>query len=440
MRNSRAALNRRAVLRGTGVMLGLPLLEAMLPSGAAAAPVTKRLQVFYFPNGMVMQNFVPKATGAAYEATPILAPLQPHRNRFSVISGLGHKPTDGGAGHGPKCGGYLTAVTVFKTEGYDVRAGVSMDQIVASQIGRESPVSSLELGIDPASYLGSCDTGYSCSYTNTLSWRNATTPLPVTINPRAAFERLFGDGDSLDSASREAMLRQRASILDFVVQDAALMARKVSAADKRKMDEYFDSVRDVEKRIQVAERKSRGVVLPRFQRPAGAPEHFADHARLMIDLQVLAMQADLTRVSTFMIGRELSQRSYPELGVPDAHHAISHHGNDPEKLAQLAKINIHHMEMFAYYLQKMSEAKEPGGGSLLDSTFVLAGGAIGDSNSHDNRHIPVIVAGGMVKGGHHIAMPKGTPFSNVLVSAMNKVGVGETAFGDSTGPLQELDA
>ena len=446
MRFTRTAMNRRTLLRGAGVAMGLPLLEAMLPAAAAAAEQAMsktRLQVFYFPNGMVMQDFVPKATGSAYEMTPILQPLAPYRERFSVITGLAAEQAtamgDGPGDHGRSCAAYLTASHPKKTEGYDIKAGVSMDQLVARELGKDTNLASLELGIDLPSSLGSCDSGYSCSYTNTLSWRTPTTPLPVSNNPRNVFERLFGDGDSVDQASRLAMLRRRGSLLDLILEDAGRLSSKAGAGDKRKLAEYLEAVRDVEKRIQIAEKNNQEMALPALERPSGIPDAFEDHVRLMIDLQVVAMQANVTRVSTFMIGREVSQRSYPQIGVSDAHHSISHHGNEAEKLARLTKINTLHMEMFAYQLKRMAEAKD-GEKSLLDNTLILAGASLGDSNTHDHLYLPTILAGGLVKGGRHIAAPKGTPLANLMVSAMNKVGVNETRIGDSTGPFKELDA
>ena len=443
---TRTAMNRRTLLRGAGVAVGLPLLDAMLPttSLAAEAAMSKtRLQVFYFPNGMVMKEFVPKETGSAYELTSTLQPLAPYRERFSVITGIAAEPAtamgDGAGDHGRCCAAYLTASHPKKTEGYDIRAGVSMDQLVARELGKDTTLPSLELGIDLPSSLGSCDSGYSCSYTNTLSWRTATTPLPVSNNPRDVFERLFGDGDSVDQASRMATLRRRGSLLDLIMEDAGRMSRSAGSADKRKLTEYLEAVRDVELRIQVAEKNNKDLVLPALERPTGIPDAFEDHVRLMIDLQVLAMQANVTRVSTFMIGREVSQRSYPQIGVSDAHHSISHHGNEPEKLAKLAKINKLHMEMFAYQMKRMAETKE-GDKSLLDNSLIIAGAALGDSNTHDHLDLPTVVAGGLVKGGRHIKAPKNTPFANLMVSAMNAVGVKETKFGDSTGPLKELDA
>jgi hypothetical protein len=439
-------MDRRTLLRGAGVALGLPLLEAMIPSAAqaaAAATSTKRLQVFYLPNGMVMQDFIPKQVGADYELSPILKPLEAYRDRFTVVSGLAHDEAnakgDGPGDHGRSCANYLTGTHPKKSEGYDIRAGVSLDQMVAQHIGKDTTLPSLELGIDPPSSLGSCDNGYSCSYTNTLSWRTATTPLPVSNNPRSVFERAFGDGDSLDPASRLAQLRRRASLLDFVMEDAARMNRYVGVHDKQKMEEYLDAIRDVEKRIQIAEKNNDGLQLPNFERPSGIPDVFEDHVRLMIDMQVLAMQANVTRVSTFMIGREISQRSYPQIGVSDAHHSISHHGNEAEKLAKLSKINALHMELFAYQMKRMAETKE-GDASLLDNSIILAGASLGDSNTHDHMSLPTIVAGGLFKGGRHIAAEKHTPFANLMVTVMNRLDVPQSSIGDSTGPFKALDA
>jgi hypothetical protein len=263
--------------------------------------------------------------------------------------------------------------------------------------------------------------------------------MPVSNNPRDVFERLFGDGESLDQTSRMARLRRRASLIDFVMEDTARLSRTLGANDRRKVDEYLESVRDIEQRIQVAEKSSGNLELPKLDRPAGVPDSFRDHARLMIDLQVLALQSDMTRVTTFMVGRELSARSYPEIGVPDAHHAMSHHGGDPEKLAKLSKINTFHMELLAYQLGRLKETRD-GEGTLLDSTLVLGGPSLGDSNVHDHLYLPTIVAGGLTRGGRHIAAAKGTPFANLMVTMMNRVGVDETSFGDSTGPFKELEA
>lgn len=444
---TKKAMGRRTMLRGMGTVMALPLLEAMSSSASAAdvaAASRKRLQVIYTPNGMMMENWTPKTAGEGYELSPILKPLEPYRNKFTVFSNLSHVQAealgDGAGDHGRCCGGYLTATHVKKTEGADITAGVSMDQVVAKQFGDKTQIPSIEVGLEPPSLVGSCDSGYSCAYTNTLSWANASTPLPVTINPREVFERLFGDGDSLDAKSRLAQLRRQASILDFVAQDAKRLSNKMGASDKHKLDEYLTSVRDIEKRIQKVEQGgAEATALPAYARPSGVPDKFEDYSHMMIDLQVLAMQADITRVSSFMIGREVSGRSYPEIGVPDAHHPLSHHGHDPEKIAKLTKINVLHMEQVAYYLKRMSETKE-GEGNLLDTTLVMAGASLADPNNHDHRDLPVIVAGGLMKGNRHVIAAKDTPMANLMLSMMDALGVDCHSIGDSSGRLSTFSA
>jgi hypothetical protein len=441
----RKPLDRRTVLRGLGAALALPLMEAMLPNAQAAAPAVrpKRLQIFYTPNGMIMQSFTPEKAGRDYAMSPTLAPLEPFRDRFTVVTGLAHYQAsalgDGPGSHGRSCGAFLTGAHPRRTEGSDLHCGISMDQIVANHFANDTQLASLELGIDPPSLLGSCDVGYSCTYTNTLSWRSPTVALPVTVNPRDVFERLFGDGDATDEKSRQAQLQRRASILDFVRDDAARLAVRLGANDRRKMDEYLESIRDVERRIAKASQGTVKIDAGDLPRPAGIPDSFADHVRMMVDLQVLAMQADLTRVCSFMIGRELSNRTYPEAGVPDAHHMLSHHGGDPEKITKLARINRLHMQHFAYYLKRM-QATADGESSLLDNTLVLAGSSFGEPNEHDHMNLPVIVAGGGVPGNRHLAVPKHTPMCNLMLAMMHAMGIDQRQFGDSTGPLSELMA
>ena len=436
-------LDRRTVLRGLGATLSLPLMEAMLPSIGSAATISrpKRLQIFYTPNGLSMVNFTPKTTGLNYEMTPILEPLEPFRNEFSVISKLAHYNAnalgDGPGGHGRSCPAFLTGAHAKRTEGSDILSGVSMDQIVAKEFGKETQLASLELGIEPPSLMGSCDIGYSCTYTNTLSWRSPTVALPVTVNPGDVFVRLFGDGEMLDEKSRQAQLKRKASILDFVREDASRLTSRLGINDRRKMDEYLDAIRDVERRIQKAGEQSADVDFSDLTRPSGIPESFEEHVKMMVDLQVLAMQTDMTRVCTFMLGRELSNRTYPEIGVPDSHHMLSHHGGDPEKFAKLVRIDRLHMEQFAYYLERMSTTQD-GEGSLLDSTLVLAGACIGEPNDHDNMNLPVMVAGGGLQGNRHIALPEHTPMCNLMLSMIQALGVPEEKFGDSTQSLSEL--
>ena len=311
-----------------------------------------------------------------------------------------------------------------------------MDQVFAAHLGETTTIPSLELGIDQASLLGSCDINYSCAYTNGISWLTPTVPLPVMANPRDVFERLFGDGEVLDPASRLAQARRQASILDYVREDAARLSGRLGAEDKRKLDEYLDATRAIEKRIQRAATGPQAAAGD-FAQPSGIPAEFAEHVRLMIDLQVLAMQADLTRVCTFMLGREISNRTYPEIGVPDSHHMLSHHGKNPDKMVKLARINRYHMEFFAYALKRLKETRD-GAGSLLDTTLVIRGSAFGDSNEHDFMDLPVIVAGGLLQGGRHLAAEKGTTMSNLLLAGLNLLDVPAAKFGDSTGPLAGL--
>jgi len=442
---TRKAMDRRTVLRGAGAVLALPLLDAMATSASAAEAVAatrKRLQIIYMPNGLAMRNFTPAQLGEGYALTPILEPLAAYRDKFMVISGVdahqGDALGDGAGDHARACGTWLTGVHVKKTEGADITCGVSMDQLVANKFGESTQLPSLELGLEPPSLVGSCDSGYSCAYTDTLSWRDPSTPLPVTTNPRDVFEALFGDGDSLDPKARMAQLKRQASVLDFVADDARRLSRNVGAADQKKIDEYLESVRDIERRIQKVE-NSKAVALPDYAKPSGIPDTFDEHARMMIDLQVLANQADLTRVGSLMLGREASGRSYPEISVPDGHHPTSHHGGDPEKYARLTKINIFHMEQVAYYLKRMTETKE-GDGNLLDNTILIAGPSMADPDHHDHTNLTTIVGGGLVKGNRHVAADKGTPMTNVLLSSMDILGVHQDKLGDSTGRFAGLTA
>lgn len=434
----RPHMDRRTVLRGMGTALSLPLLEAMLPTASAAdvALRPKRFQVFYSPNGLTMESYKPQQVGRDFTLPPTLEPLAPFRDRLTVVSGLAQQQAIDGAGHGPSCPAFLTGVKVRRTEGSDIQCGVSMDQVLASRFANDTPLPSLELGIDPPSLLGSCDIGYSCTYTNTLSWRSPTVALPVTVNPREVFERLFGDGDALDADSRLAQMRRRTSILDFVREDAARLSGTLGTTDRLKVDAYLDSIRDLERRIQKTGTMDLGAQAGDLTRPAGVPASFDEHVRMMIDLQVLAMQTDLTRVSTFMIGRELSNRTYNEIGVADAHHMLSHHGGDPAKMHRLALINRLHMQHFAYYLERM-QATRDGEGSLLDSTLVMRGCAFGDSNSHDKLDLPIILAGARIPGNRHLVVPRLTPMSNLMLSMLHHFGVPMESFGDSNGELTE---
>ena len=439
-------LNRRTLLRGLGATITLPLMESMIPSALATTVMDnrpKRLSVFYIPNGLRMPLFTPAEAGENYALTPILEPIARHKQKFTVISGLAHYNAnalgDGPGSHGRSCGAYLTGAHPKRTEGADIFCGISMDQVLANHLGHHTQLASLELGIEPPSLLGSCDIGYSCTYTNTLSWRSPTSPLPVVVKPSDVFERLFGDTTVLDEKSRKAQLATKASILDFVLEDASRLSPRLGMNDRRKMEEYLDSIRTVELRIQKASQQAQQVDTSHVQLPVGIPESFEEHVRLMIDLQVLALQSDMTRISTFMLGRELSNRAYAEIGVPDAHHSLSHHGGDEEKIAKLVKINRLHMEQFGYLLDRLS-ATADGERTLLDSTLVMGGASLGEPNDHDNMNLPAIVAGGGLRGNRHIVEPKHTPMSNLMLSLMHEMGVPVDSFGDSTGVINALSA
>jgi len=438
-------LSRRTLLRGMGVAMALPLMESMVPSAQAAVNASrpKRLSVFYMPNGLRMDHFTPTQAGDNYALSHLLEPLARHKQNFSVISGLAHYNAsalgDGPGSHGRSCGAYLTGAHPKRTEGADIYCGISMDQVLANHIGQHTQLASLELGIEPSSLLGSCDVGYSCTYTNTLSWRSPTAPMPVTAKPGDVFERLFGDAGAVDEKTRKAQLATKASILDFVIEDAARLSPRLGMNDRRKLDEYLESIRAVEQRIQKASEQNLQVDTSALKLPAGIPQSFAEHVRIMVDLQVLALQSDLTRISTFMLGRELSNRAYSEIGVPDSHHSLSHHGGNPEKIAKLVKINRLHMEQFGYLLDRLS-ATADGEGTLLDNTLVLGGASLGEPNEHDNMDLPALVAGGGLRGNRHIVQPKHTPMCNLMVSLMHEMGVPVKSFGDSTGAIDALTA
>ena len=439
----RKALHRRTVLRGMlGTALALPVLEAMSPTAKAAdaaAAARKRFQVIYTPNGYIMQNFRPADLGTNYTISPILKPMEPFRDKFAVIGGVDHVQAealgDGAGDHARCCGTFLTGVHVHKSDSV-LGNGISADQVVAREFGKITQMPSLEIGLEQPSLVGSCDSGYSCAYTNTMSWTGPATPLPITLNPREVFERLFGAGDGVDAKTRLAAQRRQASLLDFVAEDAKRLSGDLGAGDKKKIDEYLTAVRDIESRIQKAELHGAEASLPAMARPSAIPDSYSEYARMMIDLQVLAFQADLTRVITFMVAREGSPHSYPETGVPDGHHPLSHHGNDVDKMNRLTRINTYHWEQIAYYFKRMSETKE-GDKSLLDSTLVLAGASLADPNRHDHRDLGIIVGGGLIKGGYH-ARANNVPMTNLLLSMMDVLGVHQDKLGDSTGRLDGL--
>jgi hypothetical protein len=440
---TKMALPRRTFLRGIGATLALPLLDAMVPALSAAAKTAatpvRRLGFVYLPMGAAPGQWSPEQVGAISELSPILSPLTPFLDRVTVISNLEHKNAYAAGNHATANCTFLSGVRAKFTDGSDYEMGTTVDQIAAQHIGRDTQLPSLELATDFNYVVGNCDNGYACVYMNTLSWSSKTTPLPTEADPRVVFERLFGDGGS--AAERTAELRKSGSILDWVLGDMARLQRQLGPGDRTRVNEYLDSVREIERRIQRAEREG-GVSLPTtFERPIGAPQAWEDHVKLMFDLQVLALQADITRVITFQLAREVSTRTYPQIGVPEPHHPISHHQNDPEKLAKLTKINTYHVTLFAHLLDKLRSTPD-GDGSLLDHSMYLFGSGMGNPDVHDHSKLPILVAGGAagsMKGGRHIRYEEATPLSNLLLTMLDKAGVAMDSFADSTGKIDELE-
>ena len=438
-------LPRRAFLRGTGAVLALPFLDAMVPAFAStlAKPVT-RMGFMYVPNGIISANWLPAQQGAGFEFNSTMKALEPYREQVRVLSNLaqinGRSFGDGGGDHARAGATWLTGVHPKKTEGADIHSGISADQVAARVLGQKTQFASLEIGVEAPSLAGGCDSGYSCAYTNTTSWRSPVTPNPMEVNPRVLFERLFGDGDSTDPAARMASLKERRSILDFVSGSVDRLETKIGKGDRAKLSEYLDAVRDIERRIQKAEEQNATMVMPVMERPAAAPEEFVDHARLMMDLMVIAWQTDMTRVTTFMLAREGSNRSYREIGVSDGHHSCTHHQNDPDKIAKTVKINEHHVRQFAYLVDKLKSTKD-GEGTLLDHSMILYGSSISDGNQHTHVDLPLVLVGsasGQIKGGRHVRCAPETPMNNLLLSMLDKVGVPTDTLGDSTGKLEHL--
>jgi hypothetical protein len=430
---SAKTLPRRTVLRGLGTTMALPFLEAMLPPLRAATKPTHRFQAFYTPNGMAMEYWTPKGEGSAFELSPILEPLAPFRKQMLVLSGI---KTSWNYIHAGASGSFLTGTTRGGRNEVEIIADVSMDQLLARHFASETQVPSLELSMDVPANAGACTGNLSCVYTHTLSWRSPTQPLPTEWNPRAVFEKLFGDSGSTDRTAREARLRQHKSILDSVTLKLASLKNELGPSDQVKVDEYSEAVRDVERRIQRAEEQSE-VELPTMDQPLGAPPVFEDHLALMQDLQVLAFQSDLTRVITFMIGKEQSARPYPQIGVPEAHHPLSHHNDIPELVERMSKINRYHAQPFSQYLAKL-RATPDGDGSLLDHVTILCGAGISNSNRHSGDNLPLIVAGGgggRIKGGRHIKFADKPSIANLLVTLMDKMDVPVEKLGGSTGKL-----
>jgi hypothetical protein len=443
---TKKALSRRTVLRGLGVSVALPVLDAMVPALTALAatparPAT-RYGFFYMPNGVAMNHtgvnfWKPTQVGENFDFSPILSPLEPFRNQLTIVSGLHNRQAeslgDGNGDHTRSTASWLTGSHIKRTEGSDLRAGVSVDQLIASRFKKDTPLPSLELAILPNSVTGGCDTGYSCAYGTTLSWASPTTPLPTQSSPRLVFEQLFGDGGS--AAQQLAATRTKRSILDSAIGEMSTLQAKLGPRDRSTVSDYLDVLREVERRIQQTEARNAETPLPEYDRPGiGVPERFDDHAKLMFDLQHLAFQGDITRVTTFMYGAEQRARMYPEIGLNESHHAMSHHGNSPENFAKYTKLCTWHVDLFAYLVEKMKNTPD-GDGTLLDHSMLMIGGGMSDGNIHSHMDVPIALVGGALRGNRHIATTMGTPLSNLLLTLVNQAGLPADSFGDSTGEV-----
>jgi len=437
---------RRSFLRGVGTAIALPFLDAMTPAFAAnrigSANTPRRMAFVYVPNGIITKDWTPAAEGSAFDFSRILKPLEPHRRDLMVLSGLtqntGRALGDGPGDHARAAASFLTGIHPKKTAGADISLGVSVDQIAAQKVGSATRFASLELGCEDGRLVGNCDSGYSCAYSNSISWRTSTTPLPPEVNPRAVFERLFGDASETPEV-RAKRLAYNKSILDFVLDDTQKLKGDLGRTDRRKLDEYLDAVREIERRIEQAEHDHTQFT-PTIEKPSGVPVEFADHVHLMFDLMTLAFQADLTRISTFMICREGSTRTYREIGVSDSHHPLTHHRNNPEWIEKVTKINCFHLEQFAYFINKLKSTPD-GDGTLLDRMMVVYGSGLSDGNQHTHNELPVVLAGagnGALRPGRHMRYPKETPMNNLYVAMLDHMGVPPEKIGDSTGELEHL--
>lgn len=442
-------LSRRTFLRGLGVTIALPWLETMGPLTNWATAATKgltgqvtpnRMAFLYVPNGKIMEEWIPQSVGAGFELTKILKPLENVKDKTLVLSGLtadkARANGDGGGDHARAMAAFLTGAQPRKTSGTDIHAGISVDQAAATQIGNQTRIPSLELGIDKGYRAGNCDSGYSCVYSSTMAWKSATQPLPKEVNPKLAFERLFSSEPDADRTQRDA---ERKSILDFVRQDSKDLIQKVSGNDARKLDEYFSSIRDIEQRIESAE-KFPPIENVEFAAPDDIPKDFQEHVRLMMDLIVLAFQTDVTRIATFVLANEGSNKTYPDVNVSEGHHNLSHHGGDEEKIAKILRINIFHTEQLAYFLEKLDSIPE-GEGTLLDHSMIVYGSGNADGNRHSHHDLPILLAGngcGTLNSGRHLEFPKETPLNNLWLSLLNRMDVNMQRLGDSTGSLKGL--
>jgi len=438
---TKKALPRRTFLRGMGASFALPLLDAMVPSMTALAKTpaepVRRLGFVYMPMGCDIARWTPPGEGTLAELSPALQSLAPVVDQLTVITNLELKNAYPGT-HATSNAAFLSAAKAKWTESTDYHLGTTVDQIAAQQMGQQTVLPSLELAMDLLHMVGQCDNGYACVYQNNLSWSSPTTPLPAEAHPRIVFERLFGDGGS--AADRRAALRRRGSLLDWVREDISRLQKSLGPDDRARVGQYLESVREVERRIQKAEAATADDQLPDLDRPVGVPAAYADHARLMFDLQVLALQGDVTRVTTFQLARETSTRTYNEIGVSDPHHPLTHHGNDPAKVARMAKINAFHVSLFAYFLEKLKSTPE-GDGCLLDHALYLYGSGMGDPNVHNHVNLPILVAGGgagKLKGGRHIKYAEPRPLADLHLTLLERAGVHLDAFADSTGKIEEL--
>ena len=438
---TKKALPRRTFLKGVGATLSLPLLDAMVPAATALAKTpakpVRRLGYVFMPMGCDITRWTPPGGEKLDKLSPILSSLEPVKQDVTIVSNLELANAYPGS-HATSNSAFLSAAKAKVTESTDYYLGTTADQIAARHIGQSTQLPSLEMAMDLLKLVGQCDNGYACVYQNNLSWSSPTTPLPAEAHPRIVFESLFGEGGT--AKERRAALRKRASLLDSISEEITRLQRDLGPSDRAKLEEYLTAVREVERRIQTAESDAAKNQLPDLDRPLGVPASYADHARLMFDLQVLALQGDVTRVTTFQLARETSNRTYPEIGVPDPHHPLSHHGNNAEKVALMAKINSFHVSLFAEFVQKLKKTTD-GNGSLLDHSLYLYGSGMGNPNVHDHTNLPTIVAGGAagkMRGGRHIQYDKPTPLANLHLSLLNKVGVPMESFADSTGTVDEL--
>jgi len=441
-------LPRRTFLRGAGVTLALPLLESMVPALTAVAQTAAvprlRLGFSFMPHGAVMANWTPVAEGAL-QLSPILAPLEAFKDQVVVVSNLAHAmagpqgPGDNGGDHTRCPAVFLNGVHPKRTDGADIRAGVTIDQIAAARIGQDTLLPSLELAIEDYSGLvGSCDVGFSCTYMNTISWRSPTSPMPMEINPRIVFDRMFGDG--ANAQERLQRIEQQRSILDAVTGQIRRLQGDLGVKDRNRVSDYLETVREIERRIQLAEKQASNPQLDVPPSPSGIPDDHEEHTRLMFDLMAISFQADITRISTFMMAREVSYRTFPKLGISEAFHPASHHQNSPARLETLAKINAFHVSQVAYLLDRLKSTPD-GDGNLLDHSLILYGSAMSNSNVHNHAPLPVLIAGGAagrLKGGRHLTYPEGTPMSNLLLTILDKAGVRQEKVGDSTGLLSDV--